>query len=116
MTTIQILLWGLVALPFLLLLLVLAAIGYGQYSFQKTIKFAANSLCPKCGAVIGKAAILAGRGGFSKKVAAMMKERPGVKFRIVAEWEMDCPQCGMKFYFYSAERKFETTSRFAKTA
>jgi ribosomal protein S27AE len=114
MTTIQILLWGLIALPLLLIALVLGAATFGYYSLRKTIAFAAKSPCPKCGAIIGQAEVLAAKERYAKRVQEMRKQNPGVMFRLVAEWEIECSKCGSKFYFYPNGLKFETASVFAK--
>jgi hypothetical protein len=45
----------------------------------------------------------------------MMKQNPGMKFRLVAEWEIECPHCGFRLYFYPDGNKIETTSKFANT-
>jgi hypothetical protein len=116
MTALQILLWGLIALPIILVGLVLAAATFGYCSLQKTISFAAKSACPKCGAILGKEEVLAAKERYAKKVEEMRKQNPGVMFRLVAEWEIECSQCGIKLYFYPDRKKFETVSIFAKPA
>ena len=109
----QFLLWGLVALPFLLLLLALVAAAFGQYAVWKAINIASSSPCPKCGKVVGRSSVLAAKAAYSKKGQEMMQQHPGVKFMQVAEWQVQCPQCGFTFYFYPSSNKLETVSIFA---
>jgi len=109
-------LWVLVAVPFVLLLLVVLAAGYGAYALRRTIEMAASKSCPNCGRPIGRPAVLAGKERFSEKMAELRKQHPGVKFKIVAEWEIHCPQCAAIFYFYPESGRIETESLAVRTA
>jgi len=115
LTLAEIVLWTLVAIPSLLVLLVLVAAMFGAYSFRRSITFASLSTCPKCGKVIGRSPVLAAKDAFGKKMDAMRNQHPGLKLRIVAEWEISCPRCGAIIYFYPGSNKIETQSRFAKS-
>ena len=115
LTLAQIVLWTLVSIPLLLVLLVLVAAMFGAYSFRQSIRFASLSACPRCGKVLGRSAVLAAKDAFSKKMDEMRKQHPGLKLRIVAEWEISCPSCGSIIYFYPGSNKSETQSRFAKS-
>jgi len=116
MTALQILLWGLLALPLLLIALVIVVATFGYWSLQKTIAFAAQSPCLNCGAMIGRAGVLAAKERYARKVGVMQKQNPGVRLRLLAEWEIECSKCGLKFYFYPDGKKFESVSIFAKGA
>jgi hypothetical protein len=109
----QVVLWSLLAIPFLLLLLVLAAAVIGQYSLRRSIKTASTSVCPKCGSIVGRYAVLIAKEAYAQKVREIMQQHPGVKFRHIAEWQIECPRCKFKFYFYPIRNKFETVSIFA---
>ena len=109
-------LWTLVALPVLLILVVLAAAVYAQSSFKRSISLAALAPCPKCGKPLGRAAVLAGKERYSQKIQEMMKKHSGVKFRLVAEWEIECPHCGFRLYFYPSRNQIVATSIFADKA
>jgi hypothetical protein len=107
-------LWALIALPFLLAILVLTTAVLGIITRRRLIKFAGNIPCPKCSKVVGRAAALAAQEQFCQKVQEMHQQNPGVMFRMVVEWEIVCPNCGSKFYFYPNTKTIETQSRFAK--
>ena len=109
----QFLLWGLVAIPFVLLLVVVAAAAFGQYGLRKAIKTASTSPCPKCGSIVGRDAILAAKAAYGQKLREMIRHHPGLKFRKVAEWQIQCPKCGFQFYFYPSSNRLETVSIFA---
>jgi len=116
MTPLQILLWGLIVLPVLLLALVLAAAAYGQISYCKVISFAAAGKCAKCGTVFGRASVLAAIEQDRKRMEELRKQHPNVIFRTISEWEIQCPQCGLKIYFYPDRKRFETNPIFAKAS
>jgi len=78
-------LWILAALAALSILLVGTAVALGQYLLCRSLRIAAARLCPKCGNPIGRGAV-------------------------VAEWEIECPQCGLRFYFYPGKNRIETAS------
>jgi hypothetical protein len=40
----------------------------------------------------------------------MRKAHPGIKFRIIAEWEVECPKCGCKLYFHPTSRRMAKES------
>ncbi len=109
----QLVLSFLVAIPFLLLLLVLGAVVMGQYSLRRSIKKASISAFTKCESMIGRNAVLAAREAYAQKVHEMMPQHPGVKFRQIAEWQIECPRCSFRFYFYPGSNKFEPMSIFA---
>jgi len=109
----QVVLWSLVAIPFLLLLLVLGAAVVGQCSLRLSIRMASTSPCPKCGGIVGRDAVLAARKAYSEKVREMMQQHTGVMFRQVAEWQIECPRCSFRVYFYPSSNKLETVSIFA---
>ena len=111
-TIFQLGLWALIALLFLLILLVFAGAAFGHYSLQRAISVAANAPCPKCGSIVGRIAVLSGRERYAQKIQDMLKQHPGVKFRQIAEWEVDCPHCGFRRFYYPGSKKFETTSIF----
>jgi len=109
----QVVIWGLGAIPLILLLVVLAAAVVGQYSLRKSIQTASTSPCPKCGRTVGREAVFVAKEAYAQKVREMMHQHPGVKFRQVAEWQVQCPQCGFTFYFYPSSNKLEAVSIFA---
>lgn len=110
----QILLWMLVAIPFLILLAILAGVAYGAYSVRRSIQVASLTPCPKCGTVIGKDAVLAAKAASSRKMAEARKLHPNIKFRTIADWQISCPHCGATFYFYPVSNTMEMNSRFAQ--
>jgi hypothetical protein len=112
LTPFQIILWGLVALPVLVAVVVLIGFSYGQYSLRQSIRFASSSPCPNCRRVVGRAAVLAAKDRYSQKVQEMQAQHPGVKFRLRAEWEIQCPHCGSTFYFTPDGSRITTTSSF----
>ena len=106
----QAVLWVLVALPFALLALVFIAAAIGRRSLERSIRFASTSPCPKCGKAVGRAAVLAAKDRFSKSSQQLRKARPGVKYLTISEWEIECPHCSSKFYFYPAGDRIEALS------
>jgi hypothetical protein len=100
----------LVALIFLPIILVLASATYGWHLHQASIKFAATSPCPKCGRNVGIEAVNAGITRSAQRGQELRKQHPGKIFKLVAEWEIECPHCGFRFYFYPSGNKIETTS------
>ena len=113
MTFLRGLLWVLIAIPGLFILLVLAAWASGAYSLRRSIRIASASPCPECGKTIGRASVLAGKDRFSDKIRDMWKQHPGIKFRIIAEWEIECPHCGRRFFFYPDTIRIERASIFS---
>jgi hypothetical protein len=110
-TTLIFVLWALAALPILLIILVLAAVAYGQYSLWRSIRFASAALCPKCGETIGRAAVLAAKERYREDIQERMKRHPGVKFRLIAKWKVECPACSFSFFFYPAVNKIAGEER-----
>jgi predicted RNA-binding Zn-ribbon protein involved in translation (DUF1610 family) len=109
LTGLHIGLWALIALPFVVMLLVLVAVGVGRFSLRQTMKFAENIPCPECGKIVGRAAVLAAKDRFLQKLQETRKQNPGVLLRIVAEWEIECPNCGCRFSFYPDTKKIGTS-------
>jgi hypothetical protein len=116
LNVLQILLWVLVGIPFLLILLVFAAAMYGAYAHRCSIKIASMTACPNCGKVVGHSPVMAAIKRLEDKYAELRKQHPGVKFRIVAELEIHCPNCTAIFYFYPDGNKIERHSRFPKAS
>ncbi len=103
-------LWVVIALPFLLLLLVITIAAYGQYSLQRSIELASATACPKCGRAVGRAVVFAGKDRCFQKLAVKLQQNPRAMFSLVVEWEIACPHCGFRHYFYPDENKIETQS------
>jgi hypothetical protein len=114
-TFLQVTLWILVGVPFVVLALVLTGAAIGWRGHQRSIAIASTSPCPNCGKAVGRPAVLAAKDRFSKIIQERMKAHPGVKYRIVAEWEIECPHCGCKFYFYPEGNRIETVSTSTRT-
>src|SRR4029077_4448145 len=93
LTAAQILLWILVAIPFLISAVVIVGVTYGAFSLRRSIHLASLTLCPECGTVVGRAAVLAGKEAFAKQMEEAQKEHPNIKFRTIAEWAICCPRC-----------------------
>jgi predicted RNA-binding Zn-ribbon protein involved in translation (DUF1610 family) len=107
-TFLHVVFWTLVALPLVLLALALVGGTLGHFSLQKSIKIAAESLCPKCGQVIGRAAVQAAIKRQAEALRSIMKQylRP----RIKAVWRIECPHCGATLPFHPDENRFEEPS------
>ena len=116
MPFLQVVLWLLAALPFALLVFALAAATVGWRGPQRSIKIGSGSPCPKCQKAVGRTAVLEAKERYSKKVQELRKAHPGVKLRLVAEWEIQCPHCGCKFYFYPEGNRIETESILARAS
>lgn len=109
----SILLWALyilIALPFLFILLVVLAAVYAGLALRHSIRVASKSPCPKCGAVLGRAAVLAGQERWKQKLQDLSQKHPGVRFRVLAEWEIVCPACGLQVYFCPETHKLTVES------
>jgi predicted RNA-binding Zn-ribbon protein involved in translation (DUF1610 family) len=113
-TFLQIVIWIIVALPFLIIALALVGATIGHFSLQKSIRIAANSPCPNCGEVIGREAVLAAFERKAQAVHDVMKLylRP----RVRPEWIIECPHCGVTLLFHADENRFEVPSISADAA
>jgi predicted RNA-binding Zn-ribbon protein involved in translation (DUF1610 family) len=110
-TLLQVILWALVALPFLLVALALVGATCGHFSLQKSIKAAANHPCPRCGELIGREAVLAAIDRKAQEVSNIMKQylRP----RVRPVWSIVCPHCGAALLFHLNENRLEGPSETA---
>jgi hypothetical protein len=102
--------WAIVALAASTLLLTIAAVAAGEYLLRRSLRIAAGP-CPKCGVPIGREAALAAKRQYADHVRQLVKDHPEMKFRIAAEWKIQCPRCGFLFRFYPGKNRMETASK-----
>lgn len=117
LTLLQIGLWVLITIPFVLMGFVLtAAIASGIHTkilHRRAINFLAGCACPRCGQTIGNDAVVAASEAYARKVQEMFEDarRRGIKLRLAdPQWEMRCPNCGLQFIFYPNTLKLESPS------
>ncbi len=108
MVVLESLLWLALIVPVLIVALALTGAGYGAYSLRKSIIYAAEAPCPRCGEVIGREAVMLAKQEFAEKIRRLREENPGVRFRIVAEWEIRCSSCGGTVFFSPQNNRIET--------
>lgn len=104
---VEVVLWVAIAIPFLFVGIVLVAVLLACVSMRKTVAFAAQTRCPACKTSVGRDAVLTAKAANESRLKQMMKEHPGVRFRVVAEWEIRCPQCGRTFIFIPSDRTIQ---------
>ena len=114
LTFLEIILWLLAGLPVLLVLVMLVAGCFGEYSHRRMLGRLAQTLCPRCGQSLGRAAIMPGQERWALRMKETRKKHPGVKLLTVAEREIECPSCGCRLYFYPSSEVLETESLVGK--
>jgi hypothetical protein len=92
------------------ILLTIAAVAAGEYLLRRSIRVAAAALCPGCRKPLGRWVVIAAKRRYARKVREMVAKRPEMKFKIAAEWEIECPRCRYRFYFYPGKNRIETKS------
>jgi hypothetical protein len=120
-TAIQIVLWVLIAIPFVMAAFVCAfavvASIFGKRSRPQDIEFLTDSACPKCRKKIGHDAVLAGIEAYAREAEKRAEDakRRGVTIHVLVEWEIHCLNCASQFYFYPDTRKMESEPRFPRS-
>src|SRR5438132_13681682 len=92
-TSLLVFLWFLIAFPAIFFLLVLAGATYGAYSLRRSIRIASLTRCPKCGNPLGREAVRDAKERSARKVAELRMQKPGVRLRLLAIWEITCSNC-----------------------
>jgi hypothetical protein len=101
--------FGLSAAP--VLLLTLAALD-AHFSIQRSIRIASKAHCPRCGSLLGRTAVLAGKDRYWSSVSEWVKQNPGLRYRLAdPEWEIVCPTCGVTLAFSPVTNRTSETAR-----
>jgi hypothetical protein len=105
----------LVSLPFLCLLVVMVGVVIGSLSHWRSIRFASKASCRRCGAMFGRAAVLAGEDRYSQKIKELRQQHPDAMFRMdPPEWVIECPNCSLKVYFRPLTHQISESSAFER--
>ena len=91
--------YAVAALPFLLLGLVAVGAAYGELAVRRSMRAMAEQRCPNCQTLFGRQAVSDARIRLAERGAAMRKQYPSLTFRIAAVWDLVCGHCGKTYDF-----------------
>jgi hypothetical protein len=82
------------------------AIALDVVERRRLRKAAGSFLCRHCGRALGKHAVTLADKAWSEHVRKIMRENPGVKYRMVRTVRAICPGCGTRYSFDESDRTF----------
>jgi predicted RNA-binding Zn-ribbon protein involved in translation (DUF1610 family) len=98
----------LMAVGFILLLPVIIPVaGLQNAVYKRRLLKAANAFaCVNCGRILGPDALCRADEVWSEHVRELMRQNPGMRFRMIRTVHAICPGCGTRYTFREKERTF----------